>query len=544
MRVDRRFVLVLVAATALGLAGLGHGIFRHGDEARFVVAARDILRGGPWLIPTTFGEPMLIKPPLFVWLIAMAGKAHGRLNEFTARLPGALSGIVAAGAVYLLGARLFGKQVALLAALLFSTTFGAFLLSREVLPDMPMTAAATLAMLAAVVAGQDRRRRAAVGFAAALALAFHFKLLAGLIPPVVTVVLVAWLRRDLQWIRSLRPVLGVLVFFALLLPWLVRIVLVPDFLTLIDTETFRGRAWSSWHSVYSSPLRALEVLVETVFPWVLLVPLAAVHLWRRRAELRQDPILVPLVWLAVVVALNMAIHTVRWRYLLPGLPPAALVMAWAWSAETEHGRGRLGRWLSLGPLAALFLLFTSLGGVMLARAEIGLWGRALTEASSTVAGMLAAALWIVGGLVGLSLLERRPRWAMPLCVALVVLSLPTIELLTRAERDRPQDPRPFASLARAAAGGSTILVNSDSVRLNFYLAPPTIRLREGALAQALAWPTGELIIVPADRLQALQRRGALPASVSVLQEGRYGDDHLLLVRGHLAVDRTGGIPER
>jgi len=532
MQRPRLLAVVVVTATVLAFSGLWHGILGHGDEARFVVAAREVLRGGPWLIPTALGQPMVIKPPLFIWLVALAGKAHGRLDEFAARWPGALAAVATAVAVYLLGARLFGRQVALLAALLFSTTLGGFQLAREVLPDMPMTAASTMAMLGAVAAAQDGTRRAAVGFAVALALGFHFKLLVGLVPPLATVILVAAFRRDLQSIRALRPVLGAAVFFALLLPWLVRILLVPDFLAQIDSETFSGRAWGSWRKAYESPVRTLQLFVETLFPWSLLVPAAVVHAWRRRSELRDNPLLIPLVWLAVVVILNMAVNTVRWRYLLPALPPAALVIAPTWQAQIERGRGGLERWLSLGPLAGMLALFTLMGAFTLARVDpTWLVGGELRQALRKLPWMLVPVVWIAGGAAGLSLLGRRPRWAMLLCVSLVSLSLATIEPLTRAQRDRALDPRPFAEQVRAVAAGRRILSNSDSVRFYFYLDAPTTLLRDIDLPGALARSTRELVVLRADTLDALQRRGAAPRTVTVLAEGRFGDDHLVLVQG-------------
>src|SRR5262245_13774663 len=414
MRLDGRLLGVVLTAAVLAFTGLGQGVLRSGDEARFAVAARDVLRGGSWVIPSTLGEPMLIKPPLYIWLVAAAGVILGRLDELAARVPGALAMVVTAAAVYRLGVRLFGPPAALLAGLFFSTALGPALLARDVLPDMPMTMALTLAMLAAVAAAQDGSRRAAVGFAAALALAFHFKLLAGLVPPVATVLVVAALRRDWAWLGALRPALGLVVFLALLAPWLVRFLLVPDFLMLVDTETLRGRAWTSWYSAYLSPARALEFFVETSLPWIVLAPVAAGYLWRRRATLRQDPALLPLVWLAVVLALNMGIHTVRWRYLLPALPPAALVLARAWSAEVEAAHGGPARWISRGPLALLLAGFALLGLLTVARVPIRLWDTDLPALLGRLPWILVPLGWTALGAAGLGLLGRRPRAAMGL----------------------------------------------------------------------------------------------------------------------------------
>ncbi len=525
--------VALLAAAVLAFAGLGQGILRHGDEARFAVAAREILHGGPWLVPTSLGEPLVIKPPLLIWLVALAGKAHGELDEFAARVPGALAAVATVVALYFLGARLLGPQVGLTAAILLSTTFGWFLLGREVLPDMPMTAAATAAILAAVAAAQDGTRRAALGFAVALALAFHFKLLAGLVPPIAAVVLVAVARRDLSSLRALRPVLAVPLFLALLVPWLVRYFLVPDFLIQIDTETLGGRAWSSWRSAYQSPLRTLRWLGETLFPWSLLVPAALVHLWRRRRTLLEDPLLLPLAWLAIVLAMNAAVHMVRWRYLLPALPPAALILAVVWHERVEGARGGLDGRLMFWPLAGLLGLFVVAGLVVLAGADLTrLVEGDLRERLRHLPWALVPGIWIAGGAIGLWLITRRPRWTLPICVSLVGLSLVTLEPLTRGERDRSVDARPFAAEVRAAAAGRTVGFNGGSglvSTFHFYLDAPTVLLRDADLPAALAQPPRRPIVLPADTLEALKRQGVVSRSVTVLAEGRFGHYHLVLI---------------
>jgi 4-amino-4-deoxy-L-arabinose transferase-like glycosyltransferase len=533
------FLVAVLAAVMLAFSGLGQGILRHGDEARFALAGRELLRGGPWLVPTTLGEPLVIKPPLFIWLVALAGRARGQVDELAARLPGALAAVVTVAALFLLGRRLFGPRVALSAALLLSTTVGWFLLAREVLPDMAMTAASTGAVLAAVAAAQDGTRRAAVGFAAALALAFHFKLLAGLIPPAAAVILVAALRRDLASIRALRPALGTAVFLLLLLPWLVRYLLVPDFMLQIDAETFGGRTWNSWRSVYTSPLRTLQVLGETLFPWTLLVPAAIGHLWRRRRRLREDPLLVPLAWLFVVIAMNAAVHTVRWRYVLPALPPASLVLAAIWHEHVrrepvEDGRGQAERRLLVGPLAGLSALFALVGSVVLVRPDLsGLVAGDLPERFRALPWILVAGVWIAGGAGGLWLIMRRPRLALPVCVALAGLGLVTLDPLTREGRDRGVDPRPFAAEVRAAAAGRTIGFNGGSglvSSFHFYLDAPEVLVRDADLAAVLARPTGELIILPVATLEALRRQGAVSPALTALAEGRFDHYHLVLVQ--------------
>src|SRR5262249_29074424 len=138
---------------------------------------------------------------------------------------------------------------------------------------------------------------------------------------------------------------------------------VPHFFHQIDAETLRGRTWTSWSNLATSPAKTLQAFVEMLFPWSLLLPAAVAHAWRRRSGLRDDPLLLPLVWLGAVLAMNMSVGAPRWRYLLPALPPAALLVARTWVSRDE---GRLQRGLTLGPLAGLLTAFALMGLLSLA----------------------------------------------------------------------------------------------------------------------------------------------------------------------------------
>jgi 4-amino-4-deoxy-L-arabinose transferase-like glycosyltransferase len=532
-----RTVAVSLLAFALGLLlllpGLGGGPLQHGDEGRFAVAAREVLRGGSWLVPTVLGEPVIAKPPLYTWLVAGAGALRGRLDEAAARLPGALAAAGAAAALAALGARLGGPGVGLAAGLMFLSAFGPFLLAREVLPDMPMTGATVLAMLAAVMAWQQGARWAPAGFGAALALGFHFKLAAGVVPPVVTALLVAAVRRSAAALRALRPPVALACFVVLLLPWLVRFVLIEGFLLEVDAETLSGRAWTSAAAAAQSVERALASFAEQAFPWTLFLPGALVHVWRRRATLRDDPLLVPLVWLGVTLAMAALVNMVRWRYLLPAMPPAMLLVALAWEAEAAGSTGRPERWLLRLPLAgllggAVLAGFSALAGLLPAALGGAELGRALRE-PPWVALPLA---WLVGGGIGLACFRRRVRVAMLAGIALAGASLGGLDYLTREERSRDLDPRPFAAEVRRLSAGRPILFNGGSsltAHLHFHADTPTREIPLSEVAARLREGRWELLLLSSDALADLSRAGLPGADAQRLAEGRFGRHHLLLL---------------
>src|SRR5579875_3594774 len=73
-RDDARVEVLLFFAFALLLLGIGIGLRDPwpADEPRFALAAREMLAGGQWLFPHRGVELYSDKPPLFMWLEAVA----------------------------------------------------------------------------------------------------------------------------------------------------------------------------------------------------------------------------------------------------------------------------------------------------------------------------------------------------------------------------------------------------------------------------------------------------------------------------------------
>ena len=69
-------LLILLLASAL-LAGAGMRDPQPADEPRFVLAARQMVESGDWLLPHRGRELYADKPPLFMWLLAGAQKLTG-----------------------------------------------------------------------------------------------------------------------------------------------------------------------------------------------------------------------------------------------------------------------------------------------------------------------------------------------------------------------------------------------------------------------------------------------------------------------------------
>lgn len=120
------------------------------DEPRYAWIARDMAETGDWVTPRLYGEPWFEKPPLFYWGAAISFKLFG-VSETAARLPSAISALLATLALAWLAWRLYGGETARWMLLLLPTTVGMIGFSHAAATDMPFSGMLTIAMVCAAV---------------------------------------------------------------------------------------------------------------------------------------------------------------------------------------------------------------------------------------------------------------------------------------------------------------------------------------------------------------------------------------------------------
>ncbi len=121
------------------------------DEPRYAWVARDMVETRDWITPHLYGKPWFEKPPLFYWGAALCFKLFG-VSEAAARLPSAISALLATLAMAWLALRLYGAETARWLLLLLPTTVGMIGFSHAAATDMPFSGMLTIAMVAAAVA--------------------------------------------------------------------------------------------------------------------------------------------------------------------------------------------------------------------------------------------------------------------------------------------------------------------------------------------------------------------------------------------------------
>jgi 4-amino-4-deoxy-L-arabinose transferase-like glycosyltransferase len=91
------------------------------DEAIRSIVAFEMIQRNDFITPTIGGEPYLMKPPLFNWILAAFFQITGSYSETIIRLPVILSIILFSGTIFLFTRREFGNRFALVNALAFAT---------------------------------------------------------------------------------------------------------------------------------------------------------------------------------------------------------------------------------------------------------------------------------------------------------------------------------------------------------------------------------------------------------------------------------------
>ena len=119
-------LLIVLIGAILFIPFIGKVHLFDWDEINFAEAAREMLITKTYSSVQIDFLPFWEKPPLFIWLQAISMKLFG-VNEFAARFPNALCGILTLLCLYKAGKRLFNEQFGILWVVIYCGTFLTFL---------------------------------------------------------------------------------------------------------------------------------------------------------------------------------------------------------------------------------------------------------------------------------------------------------------------------------------------------------------------------------------------------------------------------------
>ena len=536
--------LLLLAALTF-FAGLGRGAITDSDEAFYAESSREMVASGDWVTPYYNYEPRFQKPVLYYWLTSVTYLVTGA-SELGARFWAAMAGVGLVLVTAAAGRRWYDEATGLLAGAIVATNFGYFSIGRMALPDLPLTFCITLAIWAALVSTLEQERSprkfviiAALGFG----LGFLMKGPVGVIIPAIVIVPVLMIERRSIGLNPADIVLGFLVFLAIAMPWYLLMwvrhgneylqsFFVGDNFERFATDRFNDpRPW--W---FYLPVVAGGLLPWTPFALVWLGPITQFLRGRRSIGTIDLRLLMWALFPLIFYSLSIGKQP---RYVLPVLPPLALLLASSIVERTQEWRGLDG--VRSMPRRALPVIAGSLlSGVFFVTLAVLLYRAQplLINVQPTYTTVAAFVIAIVGALVIALALTKHWRSA-PVMIALAAaVTLPavqygalssggddTVRQMARLVQQHRQDNEEVGTMG--------VFVRN----LVFYSGIKTTDLIEDdQVRNFLSQPGRALMVVPADTMDRLEREHGF--KVQRIAELRYFNEAGIRVRTLLWPDTS------
>ena len=357
------WLLTLVVLIAW-FAALDTRKLQHPDEGRYAEIAREMAMSGDWVTPRLNDLKYFEKPPLQYWVGAATFNAFG-VNEWTARLPSAVAGLLAVIAVGFTAARLAGPDAGVYAALVLAGSVWHTGLAHLLTLDSVLSFWFAIALCAFLLAQRpalspSAQRNWMLLAYAATAGATLTKGLVALVIPGAALVLYSLVTRDIGPWRRLHALPGVALYLALTAPWFVLVSQRnAEFAQFFFVHEHLDRFFTEEHKRTGGWYYFVPWFVIGFLPWLF------VWAWTLRRSWRAAPVAANgfawerfcVIWSAFVFVFFSISGSKLPSYILPMFPALALVVGF----ELTRIPSRVLAWIAF-PLAIgapLLLLFVA-----------------------------------------------------------------------------------------------------------------------------------------------------------------------------------------
>lgn len=113
------YLAIIVAGALLFIPFLGRVALFDWDEINFAEIAREMIVTGDYLNVQINYQPFWEKPPLFIWMQVLSMKLFG-VNEFAARFPNAIGGIITLLALFEMGRKIYDHRMGIIWAVVYA----------------------------------------------------------------------------------------------------------------------------------------------------------------------------------------------------------------------------------------------------------------------------------------------------------------------------------------------------------------------------------------------------------------------------------------
>jgi len=342
-------VLVVLVWLALYVPGLWTPPLLDDADSVHAEAAREMMLRHDWSTLYVNGLRYLEKAPLLYWAMAASYEVFG-VTDWAARLPLALGMLALLLATFAIGHFHFDAAAGLYAALALGLSFGPYLYTRILIPDILVALWLTLGLHCFLLTLESPRPSFAAcwGLAAATALNVLTKGLIGVVFPAVIIVVYLALTRNLRHLLRIRLVSSLAIFLALAAPWHIIAGLRNPaagsakgfFWFYFVNEHFLRYINQRFPRDYDTVPLLLFWALALLFllPWSAFAfkALAAVpHRWRELPSLDRRGRALLLCTIAILAVIGFFSFSSRQEYyVLPVLPALALILG-AWLSQEQ-----------------------------------------------------------------------------------------------------------------------------------------------------------------------------------------------------------------
>ncbi|MDA8082218.1 MAG: glycosyltransferase family 39 protein [Nitrospiraceae bacterium] len=341
--------VLLVIVLTVSFFRLGAWTLFDVDEAVFAEATKEMVTSGDWLTPTYNGVNRYDKPIFFYWLMAASYKTFG-INEFGARFPSALAGVLLCIGLFTFMKRETDAGQASYAVGAFLLSLYFVMYSHAAVTDMTLTLFITFSLLSfyrslQYASASDRRARLwRYGFYSFSSLAFLTKGLIGIIFPFGIAGLYLLVTEGVGGLGKIVSPGGTALFLLISGPWYAAET-AANGREFIDQFFIKHhfRRFTGVISGHEGPwYYYLPVLLLGLLPWIVYLPGGLAEAWRDLKHSRQQTRprhsigLFALLWFSCILLFFSLSTTKLPNYILPAIPAAVILISFGMTRQSER----------------------------------------------------------------------------------------------------------------------------------------------------------------------------------------------------------------
>ena len=355
--INPTYMFILMAVVMLG-GWLGSRGLNEPDEGRFAELGREMALQGNWLVPHLNGVPHFQKPPLTYWLTATFIRFLGT-NEWSVRLTPALAALGTLICTMLIAGILYGQACRWKAGLILLTSILFFGIARIITTDMLLTFWITAAITALVSYVWQGKKTGLFIFYLAMGLGFLTKGPLGILIPAMTGLgIQAGRRLERKHIPRMYWLSGLPISLLIGLSW--YLAMFHHDKSLFDyffRYEFIDRIATNTHN-RSKPFWFYPgVMALGLVPWTGFAIVMARDLWHRRRNLTIANASLFCGWVVAPYIILSLTSSKLATYVLPLMPPLAIMIARWFDLPTTGTRWRRPAQLTALTQGMLFLSF-------------------------------------------------------------------------------------------------------------------------------------------------------------------------------------------